>query len=112
MEDMIDKRNQRERIARSIIKRRNVIYSPEYYAGPVQEEQPEEAAPAPESEDMAKAQEIIERLEREAREEEEAKQAEIRKAVEEVQEQELAISRILGEKEAINQHIIEETRTT
>lgn len=118
--DMIDKRNQREKIARSIIKRRNVIYSPEAYTGPVSEEQTtngpqtmaqEPAAPAShETGASAEALEVLARLEREAAEDEAAKRAEIERAVAQQEEQQLAISRILNEKEADRQRAMDEAR--
>lgn len=65
MRDIIDERNEKERISRSIVKFWNVNYVPR----PVEEDE---------------AQKILDRLAKEAEEDEAAKQAEIEAALEEV----------------------------
>ena len=67
MQDAIDKRNERERIAHSIVKRWNVHYMSEE----------EILAARKKQQDEQQAQEILDRLARGAAEEEEKKQREI-----------------------------------
>ena len=132
--DMIDKRDQREKMIRSIIKRRNVIYGPDAGMGSAQAVQPgmqqgmyqpgmqqgmyqpnmqngsaQPSSPAAGSEDAA-AMEVLARLEREAAAGEAAKQAEIQRAIEQQQEKEEAISRILHEKEEDRQRTMAQVR--
>ena len=71
MQDAIDKRNERERIAHSIVKRWNVHYMSEE----------EILAARKKQQDEQQAQEILDRLARVAAEEEEKKQREIDAAV-------------------------------
>lgn len=71
MQDAIDKRNERERIAHSIVKRWNVHYMSEEEIQAARKKQ----------QDEQRAQEILDRLAREAAEEEEKKQREIDAAV-------------------------------
>ena len=123
--DLIDKRNQREKIARSIIKRRNVIYSPMAYTGAADEgvsagqgaAREAMAAPgtgsamaAPGAVENAEAAAVLERLQKEAAADEAAKQAEIQKAIQQRDERELAISRILNEKENSRQQAMAQAR--
>lgn len=143
--DMIDKRDQREKMVRSIIKRRNVIYGPDAGMGPaqaVQTAQPgmqpdqqgmyqpgmqpgmyqpgmqqpgmQDTAAQPSSQDKGsgntEAMEVLARLEREAAADEAAKQAEIQRAIEQQQEKDQAISRILNEKEADRQRTMAQVR--
>lgn len=103
MQDAIDKRNERDRIAHSIVKRWNVHYMSEE----------EILAARKKQQDEQRAQEILDRLAREAAEEEEKKQREIDAAVRRQIEEERAhlhkeeadeaisddkLSAILGEK--------------
>lgn len=75
MKDAIDKRNEREKIARSIVKGWNVIYvsQEELERKRQEEEQTQQMA-----EERKKADEILKRLEREAQEDEEKKAEELR----------------------------------
>lgn len=103
MQDAIDKRNERDRIAHSIVKRWNVHYMSEE----------EILAARKKQQDEQQAQEILDRLARVAAEEEEKKQREIDAAVRQKIEEERArlqkeeadetisddkLSAILGEK--------------
>jgi hypothetical protein len=103
MQDAIDKRNERDRIAHSIVKRWNVHYMSEE----------EILAARRKQQDEQRAQEILDRLARVAAEEEEKKQREIDAAVRQQIEEERArlqkeeadetisddkLSAILGEK--------------
>ena len=80
MQDAIDKRNERERIAHSIVKRWNVHYMSEE----------EILAARKKQQDEQQAQEILDRLARVAAEEEEKKQREIDAAVRQKIEEERA----------------------
>lgn len=129
--DMIDKRDQQEKMVRSIIKRRNVIYSPGVQGGMQAGMQPGMQAGAqggmqqpmqagvqqgtPSSHENggsenAAAMEVLARLEREAAEDEAAKQAEIQRAIAQQEEKDLAISRILNEKENERQRAMAQVR--
>lgn len=75
MKDAIDKRNERERIASSIVKRWNVVYiTKEELERRRQEEERQEQK----EEERRKADEILRRLEREAQEDEFKKEEELR----------------------------------
>jgi hypothetical protein len=107
--DSIDKRNLQENMARSIVKRRNVIYNPQ----PVEAqngEKPEglaengiengqmEQGETPE-EELTEAQNILKRLQEEADAEEAAKREAIEKLLAQQEEQKNDIDRILQEKQ-------------
>lgn len=82
--DRIDERNRKEKMAKSIIKRRNVVYT-----------SPEEIK---DQEQAKKAQEILERLEREQQEDEDKKRMEIEKLLKEQEKNQKEIERIMNEK--------------
>lgn len=75
MKDAIDKRNERERIARSIVKRSNVIYMTREEAERLEKEKKE----------REKADQILKRLEREAQEDEDKKAMEIQEMMQQGQ---------------------------
>ncbi len=74
MKDAIDKRNEKERIAKSIVKSWNVIYITKE---DLEKRQEEEERRLHEQEEREKADEILRRLENEAREDERKKAQEI-----------------------------------
>ncbi len=86
--DYIDKRNQREKMAHSIIKRRNVIYAPPEVIG----EKPKET----------EAQQILDQLEKRKQEGEANKLQQIQQMVQQQEQQQEAdqeeVNRILNEK--------------
>jgi hypothetical protein len=118
--DSIDKRNQQEMMARSVIKRRNVIYSPQ----PIEAEngeKPEGLAEedikenkteqeAATEEELAVAQDILKRLQREADADEAAKREAIEKLLAQQEEQKNDIERILQEKQANLEKTMAEAR--
>lgn len=78
MKDYIDVRNQKEKMARSIIKRRNVVYVPPEEMNQKQRElQEREARLEREAMERKKAEEVLRRLEEEQHLEEQKKQKEI-----------------------------------
>ncbi len=86
--DYIDKRNQMEKMAKSIIKRRNVIYTTPELIG----------AKAAEEEDT-EADQILEHLQQMKQQGEEQKRLEIARMVEEQEQNQAEINRILRQKE-------------
>lgn len=85
MKDAIDKRNERERIARSIVKRRNIVYISKEE---LERRQQEEAR----QQQMQKEKEIAEELVRRLKEEENRKQA-------------MDIQRLLAEREMLERQL-------
>lgn len=84
MKDAIDKRNERERIARSIVKGWNVIYITQEE---LERQRREEELMLQKEEERKKADEILKRLEAEAREDEAKKAAELQAAIAQVEVQ-------------------------
>lgn len=84
MKDAIDKRNERERIARSIVKGWNVIYTSKEE---LERQREEEMFRLQKEEERKKADEILKRLEREAQEDEAKKAAELQAAIAQVEVQ-------------------------
>ncbi len=80
MKDAIDKRNERERIARSIVKRRNIIYT--------SREELERKEEEKKTEDRAKVEELVKQLKKE----EDKKQA-------------MEIEKLLAEQQALEQQL-------
>ena len=86
MLDVIDERNRKAKLAKMVIKRRNVIYQ-----SPVQNEKTMERTKM--------VQDVLTRLELERKEEEEKKQMEIESLIEENERKLREVNRILNEKQ-------------
>lgn len=82
--DFIDERNLKEQMARSIVKRRNVVYAAPELIGPKGEEE---------------AKQILEQIAQNLQEGEERKRREIEKMVEQQEQNQAEITRILNEKQ-------------
>ncbi len=125
MKDAIDKRNEREKIAKSIVKRWNVIYISKEE---LEQKRREEEHMQQMEEERQKADEILKRLEREAREDEEKKAEELRLllAQQEIESHKSSdmygttpmdgvtqekVEAILNDKERVLQQIIQNTET-
>lgn len=126
MKDAIDKRNEREKIARSIVKRWNVIYITQEE---LEQRRREEERLQQEEEERRKAEEILARLEQEAREDERKKAEELESLL---RQQEInshkssdtygtspmdgitqeKVEAILNDKDSILQQLIQDTEKT
>lgn len=87
--DYIDKRNQMEKMAKSIIKRRNVIYTVPEPAG----------AKAAKKETATEADQILEKFEQMKQQGDAQKRQEIERMVEQQEQKQAEINRILRQKE-------------
>ena len=97
--DYIDKRNQREKIAKSIIKRWNVVYTAP---------QPIQSGKTPEElEAEGKAMDILDRLAREHQADEDKKRQEIENLIAEQEQHQVEIERILHEKQDMLEQTID-----
>lgn len=102
--DLIDKRNKKEKMASSIIKRRNVIY-----AMPQQiNESEKEGGPEPEKKPATEPEEILEHFREEKRNDEEKWRQEIEHLLEEQEKNQAEINRIMGEKRARMERAVQE----
>lgn len=98
--DFIDKRDRKEKMAKSVIKRRNVVYTyPQEIGEKGQEEKQEKTE---------KALEILERLEQEQRADDEKWQQEIEQLLAEQEKNQMEINRIMNEKQEHLQKTMDE----
>lgn len=89
--DVIDKRNMQEKMAKSIIKRRNVVYT-------VPQQPEEQKAETEELVIDAKSQEILDRLEQEHEDDERKKREQIELLLEQQEHNQQEAMRIMNEK--------------